>query len=231
MAVSLECPDLDSPERGDWDPFVRERDVIARLFLDACRSQGRSIVVYGAPAYGKTALLEQASAMASDMHVALLRGVAAARDRPYAAVQRFCAPMIAHAEQLRGAQRDALAAALGERNGVEIEPLFVGLAVLHLLTERAADRPVACIVDDAHLLDRASVQVLGFVARCLRAERVALLLATSEHMVELQGLPELQLRGAGRPRLTDDTVVRIPDRAVRTTIPRTRADSRPKGDR
>ena len=36
---------------------------------------------------------------------------------------------------------------------------------------------MVCVIDDAHWLDQASAQTLGFVARRLLADRVALLLS------------------------------------------------------
>jgi predicted ATPase len=42
---------------------------------------------------------------------------------------------------------------------------LIGLATLGLVAERAAESPLLFVVDDAHWLDRPSVQVLEFVAR------------------------------------------------------------------
>ena len=79
------------------------------------------------------------------------------------------------------------------------ESFLVGLAVLSLLSEVAEQHALVCIVDDAQWLDRVSAQVLGFVARRLWAERVALVFAVRESsdVPELSGLPELAVRGLG----------------------------------
>ena len=74
---------------------------------------------------------------------------------------------------------------------------LVALAALSLLAEVAAERPLLCLVDDAQWLDAASAQVLGFVARRLLAESVALVFAVRDPTDdrELAGLPELPLGG------------------------------------
>ena len=55
-----------------------------------------------------------------------------------------------------------------------------------------------CVIDDAHWLDRASAQALGFVARRLLAEPVAFLVAAREPSGEFTGLPELIVGGLVR---------------------------------
>jgi hypothetical protein len=54
----------------------------------------------------------------------------------------------------------------------------MGLAALGvLLSKTAEERPLICLVDDAQWLDRASAQVLGFVARRLPPDSVGVVLA------------------------------------------------------
>ena len=72
---------------------------------------------------------------------------------------------------------------------------LVGLAVLSLLSDTAEQQPLVCVVDDEQWLDRASAQVLGFVARRLVAESVALIFAARVPSSELMGLPELAVEG------------------------------------
>ena len=92
-------------------------------------------------------------------------------------------------------QRDALGVAFGLSAGNVPDRFLVGLAVLSLLSEVAEERPLVCVVDDAHWLDRASAQAFVFVARRLLAESVALVLATRDPGDELEGLPRLVVGG------------------------------------
>jgi DNA-binding CsgD family transcriptional regulator len=116
---------------------------------------------------------------------------------PFATAQQLCAPMLDRVDRLPARQRDALSVAFGLCPGEAPDLFQVGLAVLSLLSEVAQERPLLCVVDDAHWLDRASAQTLAFVARRLVAERVALVFATREPSDELQGLPQLEVQGLG----------------------------------
>ena len=105
--------------------------------------------------------------------------------------------MFARLDALPEPQRDALSVALGLSSGDAPDRFLVALAVLSLLSAVAEERPLLCFVDDAQWLDGASGQVLGFVARRLLAESVAIVFAVREpgdkHAFE--GLPELPLGG------------------------------------
>ncbi|HET6367496.1 MAG TPA: hypothetical protein VFG27_09745, partial [Pseudomonadales bacterium] len=96
---------------------------------------------------------------------------------------------------LPGPQRDALATTFGLNLGAVPDRFLVGLAVLSLLSEVAEEQPLLCVVDDGQWLDEASAQVLGFVARRLLAESVAVVFAMREPSEEFRGLPELVVEG------------------------------------
>ena len=124
-------------------------------------------------------------------------GVQSEMELAFAGLHQLCAPMLSGAEQLPVPQRDTLRTALGVAAGPPPDRFLVGLAVLSLLSEAAGNRPLICLVDDVHWLDRASAQALGFAARRLAVDAVGLVFAAREPVPELPGLPELEVGGLG----------------------------------
>ncbi len=167
------------------------------LLADVRAGRSRALVVRGEPGIGKTALLSYAADTASDFQVARARGVESEMELPFAALHQLCAPMLSRLDRLPAPQRDALGVAFGLRSGSAPDRFLVGLAVLGLLCEVAADQPLLCLIDDAQSLDQASAQALAFVARRLDAESVAVIFGTRDPGAapNLTGLPELALEG------------------------------------
>ena len=167
--------------------------------LEAVRAnRSRTLVVVGEPGVGKSALLHYTVRGAGEFRVAHAAGVESEMELPFAALQQLCAPMLERLGQLPEPHREALAIAFGLSAGAVPDRFFVGLAVLGLLSETAAERPLLCIIDDAHWLDRASAQTLVFVARRMAAESVGILFATRHLSDELERLPTLALGGVHR---------------------------------
>jgi len=161
------------------------------LLAEARAGHSRALVIRGEPGIGKTALLGYAAETAQDFQVARAEGIESEMELPFAALHQLCGPMLGRLDRLPGPQRDALAVAFGLRPGTAPGRFLVGLAVLGLLSEVAADRPLLCLIDDAQWLDQASAQALAFVARRLDAESVALLFSTRDPATagDLAGLP------------------------------------------
>ena len=174
-----------------------ERQLVDQLVDDVRAGESRALVVRGEAGVGKTALLEYLLARTSGCRVARASGVQAEQELAFAAMHQLCAPMLHRLEGLPGPQREALRKAFGLGAGDPPDRFLVGLAVLGLLAEAARERPLICVVDDAQWLDRASAQVLAFVARRLLAESVAIVFAVRDpHEVpELSGLAEVLLTG------------------------------------
>jgi DNA-binding NarL/FixJ family response regulator len=144
---------------------------------------------------GKTELLEHAVRSASDVVVLRARGVESEVELAFAALHQLCAPVLGQLDRLPGPQRDALAITFGLDAGPAPDRFLVSLATLNLLSEAAQDQPLLCVIDDAQWLDRASAQVLAFVARRLRTESAGMLFAARAPTPELAGLPELVVEG------------------------------------
>src|SRR4029079_10995437 len=122
---------------------------------------------------GKSALLEYLGAHAPGCALARAAGVESEAELAFAGRQQLCAPFLDRLGRLPGPQRDALGTAFGLRDGDAPDRFLVGLAVLSLLSDVAAERPLICVVDDAQWLDRATAQALALVARHLAAVPVA----------------------------------------------------------
>src|SRR3954471_18480951 len=176
---------------------AHERELLDRLLENVRAGQSAVLVVRGEAGVGKTALLHYCARQAAGFRVARIAGVESEMELPFAGLHQLCAPMLGRLGALPQPQQAALGVALGLSSGPAPDRFLVALAALSLLAEVAAERPLLCLVDDAQWLDGASGQVLGFVARRLLAESVAIAFAVrdSTDERELLGLPELGLGG------------------------------------
>jgi DNA-binding CsgD family transcriptional regulator len=172
-----------------------ECDILGRLINAVRAGEGQALVVAGEPGVGKSALLDYVARHAPGFRVERAVGVPSEMELAFAGLHQLCTPMLDHLDRLPGPQRDALRAAFGLAAGPAPDQFLVGLAVLSLLSEVAGEQPLICLVDDQQWLDRASAQVLAFVARRLAAEPVGLVFAARVPDAELAGLPELVVDG------------------------------------
>src|SRR5262249_35925145 len=132
------------------------------------------------------------------MRLARVAGIQAEMGMGFAGLHQVLLPFLGGLEQLPGPQRQALGSAFGLVAEPAPDRFLVGLAALTLLTDAAAARPVLCLVDDAQWLDQVSVEVLGFIARRLYADRVGMVFTVRDgegRAAVLAGLPELMLSG------------------------------------
>ena len=195
--------------------------MLDRLIEAVRAGESQTLVLRGEAGAGKTALLDYLARHAPGCRVVRAAGVQSEMELAFAAVHQLCAPMLGHLERLPGPQREALSTAFGISAGPAPDRFLIGLAVLGLLSDAAGKRPLVCLVDDQQWLDRASAQVLAFVARRLEAESVGLVFAAREAGEELGGLPELAVEGLrdGDARALLDSVFAGPlDARVRDQI-------------
>ena len=100
-------------------------------------------------------------------------------------------------------QQDALRITFGLPPARRPTGFLVGLATVSLVSEAADERPLLCLIDDAHWLDHASAQMLAFVARRLLAEPIVLLFATrtpSDEIARSAGAGARWVAGGRRAR-------------------------------
>ena len=176
-----------------------ECEALDRLLTDALAGQSRVIVLRGEAGVGKSALFGYLSDRVVGWHVARAIGVESEMELAYSGLHQLCAHMLSHLDRLPIPQRDALATVFGQRTGPAPDQFLVGLATLSLFAEIADQQPLICFVDDAQWLDHDSAQILGFVARRLLAERVAVVCAAHTGIGNdvFTALPELFIGGLG----------------------------------
>jgi DNA-binding CsgD family transcriptional regulator len=172
---------------------------VLEQFLAAVRGgESRALVLHGEPGIGKTALLEFLVKRAADCRVISVSGVQSEMELAFAALHQMCAPLLDQLAAVPAPQAAALRITFGLDSGPVPDRLLVGLAVLSLLAEAAAEQPLLCVVDDEQWLDHASAQVITFVARRLGAESTGLVFGTRALGDELTGLAQLTIEGLGK---------------------------------
>ena len=186
-------------------------------------------MIRGEAGIGKSVLVEYCAQRAVDCRVVRISAVESELEMPFAAVHQLCAPLLSGVGKLPEPQENALRIAFGMASGNPPDRLFVGLAILSLFADTAANRPLLCLVDDAQWLDPASRPVLAFVGRRLLAEAVALVFAVREEPDArlLPALPEMTLQGLADSdaiSLLEDAVTGQLDERVRDRIVATRGN-------
>ncbi len=158
--------------------------------------RGEALVLLGEPGVGKSALLERLVADAPEVTVLRASGIESESELAFAGLHQLLGPVLSDLEELAGIHRRALLNALGLDEVGPHDRFAVSLALLELCSELANERGLLCVIDDAHWLDRPSLDAIAFVARRIEAEPIAIVLAARPgHEFDVRGLPLLTLRG------------------------------------
>jgi DNA-binding CsgD family transcriptional regulator len=192
---------------------TEEWATLDRILSGVRDGAGGVLVLRGEAGSGKTALLRHTEQAAAGLRIVRAAGARSETELSFAALHQLLVPFLDSVGRLPDPQRMALKTAFGLARGPAPDRLLVGIGVMSAITAAARQQPVLCVIDDAQLLDRASADALGFVARRLSAGGVGLLFAVGDDHEQraeaLNGLPELRLDGlsdeAGRDLLASVT--------------------------
>ena len=175
-----------------------ECSAINSLIAAARVSKGGALVLRGEAGVGKTALLRYAADNADGMRVLRAVGVEWEADLPFSGLHQVLREGLGRLDRLPPPQAAAMRGAFGLSQESVEDRFLICLGALGLLADMAEEQPLLVVVEDAQWLDRASAEALGFAARRLDGEPVAMLLAAREgeaRRLEAAGVPELPLEG------------------------------------
>ncbi len=194
-------PGPGEPPSQQYAPIIGRDAGLARLrgLVDPVPLSSQVLLVTGAAGMGKSVLLADAAerARAAGMRVLSVTGRESESRLAFAGLHQLLRPVLPAAAGLPARQARALLGALGvSADPVAPDPLLTGVAVLTLLSDLSGRSPVVVVADDAHWLDRSSLDALAFAGRRLDAEPVVLLVAARGQAPPPgldRGFPELHL--------------------------------------
>ena len=157
--------------------FIGREAGLARLrgLVDQVPLASQVLLVTGEAGMGKTVLLADAAgrARSAGIRVLSVTGRESESNLAFAGLHQLLRPVLSSAAGLPERQAQALLGALGlAADPVAPDPLLTGVAVLTLLSDLSERSPVLVVADDAHWLDRSSLDALAFAGSRLDAERV-----------------------------------------------------------
>jgi DNA-binding CsgD family transcriptional regulator len=194
-------PDPGEPPAQHDAPIIGRDAALARVrgLVDPVPQSSQVLLVIGEAGIGKTVLLADAAgrARSSGTRVLSVTGQESESRLAFAGLHQLLRPVLSSAAGLPGRQAQALLAAFGLAAAPGVpDPLLIRVAVLTLLSDLSERSPVLVVADDAHWIDRGSLEALAFVGSRLDAERVVLLVGARGQAPPPgfgRGFPELGL--------------------------------------
>ncbi len=170
-----------------------------RGLVDPVPQASQVLLVIGEAGMGKTVLLAEAAgrARSAGMRVLRVTGRESESKLAFAGLHQLLRPALSSIAGLPARQAQALLGAFSLAAGpLAPDPLLTGVAVLTLLSDLSERSPVLVVADDAHWLDRSSLDALAFAGSRLDAEQVVLLVGARGQAPPAgldRGFPELRL--------------------------------------
>lgn len=178
----------------------REAARLEALIRTATRGGSGALLVTGEPGIGKTLLLDHVRRYAEEAGCLVLgaTSVEAESRLPFAGLADMLGPILSLIDRVPRPQAAALRGALALGPPVPGDRFSAYAGAFSLMAAGAEERPLVCVVDDAHWLDPESLEALVFAARRIDAEGIAIVLAARTGQAALLGtdtLPRLTLGG------------------------------------
>jgi DNA-binding CsgD family transcriptional regulator len=182
-------------------PIIGRDAALARLrrLVDPAPQSSQVLLVAGEAGMGKTMLLADTAerARSQGTRVLAVAGRESESRLAFAGLHQLLRPVLSSAAALPGRQAQALMGAFGlTADSGAPDPLLTRVAVLTLLSDLSERCPLLVLADDAHWIDRSSLEALAFVGSRLDAERIVLLLGARGQAPPSgfdRGFPELHL--------------------------------------
>ena len=181
------------------DPELRS---LSSLLDDVIAARSSSVVLGGSAGQGKTVLVDWTvdEARRRGCEVVRATGVEFERGLAFSGLTAVLRPLLGGLVGLTDVQVQALQGALGLARS-DAPALTVYAATLALLSHAAVTTPLLVAVDDAHWIDRASLEALIFVAHRCDADRVGFVFAQRSGvpcLLDQTHLPRLEVTELGR---------------------------------
>ena len=144
----------------------RGRDRLARALADGRAGHGGALVIRGEAGMGKTGLLDRLARDAREPDVRIVRGTGfeTEGELPFGGLHLLVHPFTDRFDALPAQQAAALRSAFGAGRDPVHDRFLIGAAILTLLSEPAAERPLLCLVGDVQWPDRAWADAPVFAA-------------------------------------------------------------------
>ncbi|MFI9834463.1 AAA family ATPase, partial [Streptomyces sp. NPDC051913] len=147
-----------------------------RLAAFVTATEGQALVLRGETGTGKSALLDHAAELSTRAGHEVIRsaGVEAESGLPFAGLHQMLHTLLPWVDRLDAVHRTVFDTAFGQGDGRPPSVMALGIAVLDLLEQASAARPLLLVLDDGQWLDASSTAVIGFVGRRLTGSSVRL---------------------------------------------------------
>jgi DNA-binding CsgD family transcriptional regulator len=184
----------------------QEQSVLDEMLATARTGRASVLALVGEPGIGKSALVAYAEEQSGGMRVLRARGMQTEAAIPFASLSELLRPALDSLGRIPAPQARALEGALALRPARSEDRFAIGAATLSLLAAYANEAPLLVTIDDAHWLDGSSANAVGFAARRLIDDPVAIVLAVREgesSLLDGTDLPRLQLAGLDRRAVSE----------------------------